>query len=89
MPVDKKKHTPPDVKGATPNVVSADHLKPEHFHQYLRSEIRDATRTVMEEIMREELSRFLGAASGESTAKRKGHRNGSYTREPFDDLRLD
>ena len=35
MPVDKKKNTPPDDKGATPNVVSADQLKPEHFHQYL------------------------------------------------------
>ena len=81
MPVDKKKNAPPDDKGATPNVVSADQLKPEHFHQYLRTEIRDATRTVMEEIMREELSQFLGAAWGENTAKRKGHRNGSYTRD--------
>ena len=81
MPVDKKKNTPPDDKGATPNVVSADQLKPEHFHHYLRTEIRDATRTVMEEIMREELSRFLGAAWGESTAKRKGYRNGLYTRD--------
>jgi hypothetical protein len=47
MPVDKKKNTPPDDKGAIPNVVSADQLKPEHFHQYLRAEIRDATRTVI------------------------------------------
>ncbi len=62
MPVHKKKNTPPDDKGATPTVVSPDHLKPEDFHQYLRAEIRDATRTVMEEIMREELSQFLGAA---------------------------
>jgi hypothetical protein len=59
LPVDKKKNTPPNDKGATPNVVSADQLKPEHFHHSLRTEIRDATRTVMEDIMREELSRFL------------------------------
>jgi transposase-like protein len=92
MPVDKKKNTPPDDKGATPNVVSADQLKPEHFHHYLRTEIREATRSVMEEIMREELSQFLGAAWGESTAKRKGYRNGFYTRDlmttsgPIEDL---
>ena len=81
MPVHKKKNTPPDDKGTSSNDVTLDQLKPEHFHQYLRAEIRDATRTVMEEIMREELSHFLGAAWGESTAKRKGYRNGFYTRD--------
>jgi putative transposase len=92
MPVHKKKNTPPDDKGATPTVVSPDHLKPEDFQQYLRAEIRDATRTVMEEIMREELSQFLGAAWGESTAQRKGYRNGFYMRDlmttagPIEDL---
>ncbi len=92
MPVHKKKNTPPDNKGATPTVVSPEHLNPENFHQYLRAEIRDATRTVMEEIMREELSQFLGAAWGESTAHRKGYRNGFYTRDlmttagPIEDL---
>jgi putative transposase len=92
MPVHKKKNTPADDKGATPIVVSPDHLKPEDFHQYLRAEIRNATRTVMEAIMREELSQFLGAAWGESTAQRKGYRNGFYTRDlittagPIEDL---
>jgi putative transposase len=92
MPVHKKENTPRDDKGATPNVVSAEQLKPEDFHQYLRTEIRDATRMVMEEIMREELSHFLGAAWGESTAQRKGYRNGFYTRDlmtttgPIEDL---
>ncbi len=92
MPVHKKEHTPRDDKGVTPNVVSPEQLKPENFHQYLRAEIRDATRTVMEEIMREELSHFLGAAWGESTAQRKGYRNGFYTRDlmtttgPIEDL---
>jgi putative transposase len=92
MPVHKKENTPRDDKGATPNVVSPEQLKPENFHQYLRAEIRDATRTVMEEIMREELSHFLGAAWGESTAQRRGYRNGFYTRDlmtttgPIEDL---
>ena len=92
MPVHQKKNPPLDDKGATPTVVSPDHLKPEDFHQYLRAEIRDATRTVMEAIMREELSQFLGAAWGESTAHRTGYRNGFYTRDlmttagPIEDL---
>ena len=92
MPVHKKKNALLDDKGATPTVVSPQHLNPENFHQYLRAEIRDATRTVMEEIMREELSQFLGAAWGESTAHRKGYRNGFYTRDlittagPIEDL---
>jgi putative transposase len=95
MPVHKKKHTITS-KGneATSNVASAEQLGPENFHQYLRAEIRDATRTVMEAIMREELSHFLGAAWGESTAQRKGYRNGFYTRDlmtstgPIEDLNV-
>jgi putative transposase len=92
MPVHKKHTTTAPSSGATPNVVAPAQLKPENFHQYLRAEIRDATRTVMEEIMREELSHFLGAAWGESTAQRKGYRNGFYTRDlmtttgPIEDL---
>ena len=92
MPVYKKHTTTAPSSGATPNVVAPAQLKPENFHQYLRAEIRAATRTVMEEIMREELSHFLGAAWGESTAQRKGYRNGFYTRAlmtttgPIEDL---
>ena len=92
MPVHKKHTTTAPSSGATPNVVAPAQLKPENFHQYLRAEIRAATRTVMEEIMREELSHFLGAAWGESTAQRKGYRNGFYTRAlmtttgPIEDL---
>jgi putative transposase len=92
MPVHKKHTTTAPSSGATPNVVAPAQLKPENFHQYLRAEIRDATRTVMEEIMREELSHFLGAAWGESTAQRKGYRNGFYTLDlmtttgPIEDL---
>lgn len=93
MPVHKQKNTTtPKGNGATSNVASPEQLRPETFHQYLRAEIRNATRTVMEEIMREELSQFLGAAWGESTAQRKGYRNGFYMRDlmttagPIEDL---
>ena len=38
-------------------------------------------RVVIEEVMREELEQFLGVAWGESSPKRKGYRNGHYTRD--------
>jgi hypothetical protein len=38
----------------------------------------------MEEIMREELTQFVGAQWGERTPERKAYRNGSSTRESFD-----
>lgn len=95
MPVHKKKHTTASKgNGATSNVTSAEQLRPENFHQYLRAEICDATRIVMEEIMREELSHFLGAAWGESTTERKGKRLGFYSRDlmttagPIEDLNV-
>lgn len=50
------------------------------FHEHLRALTRDAVRVVIEEVMREELKQFLGAAWGESTPSRKGYRNGTYTR---------
>lgn len=53
----------------------------ESFVAYLRAEIRQATRLVMEEIMREELAQFVGAEWGESSPNRAGHRNGHYTRD--------
>ncbi len=80
MPAPKKTTTSTNTQ-ATATVISPEPLKPENFHQYLRTEIRHATRVVMEEIMREELSHFLGAAWGESTTERKGYRNGFYTRD--------
>jgi len=80
MPALKKTTTSTNTQ-ATATVISPEPLKPENFHQYLRAEIRHATRAVMEEIMREELSQFLGAAWGESTTERTGYRNGVYTRD--------
>jgi putative transposase len=38
-------------------------------------------RTVLELVMREELDAFIGAAWGECSPKRKGYRNGTYTRD--------
>jgi len=81
MPVHKKHTTTASSNGATPSIVSSEQPTSENFHQYLRAEIRHATRLVMEEVMREELSHFLGAAWGESTPARKGYRNGSYLRD--------
>ena len=64
------------------------------FHEHLRALTRDAVRVVIEEVMREELKQFLGAAWGESTKERKGYRNGTYTRNlatssgPIEDLEV-
>ena len=94
MPAHKKKTTTSTSLEATSTVNPAEPLKPENFHQYLRTEIRHATRAVMEEIMREELSHFLQAEWGESTTERKGYRNGFYTRDlmttsgPIEDLNV-
>ena len=38
-------------------------------------------RIVLETVMREELDHFIGAAWGECSPKRKGYRNGHYTRD--------
>ena len=94
MPVNKKKHTILDAKSRTAEPSSPSLLEPEAFHQSLRTQIREATRVVMEEIMREELTRFVGAAWGECTPERKGYRNGFYTRDlattsgPIEDVKV-
>jgi transposase-like protein len=51
------------------------------FHAYLRALAQSAVRTVIEAVMREELDAFIGVAWGESNPKRKGYRNGTYTRD--------
>lgn len=92
MPVHKKHATTTPKSGATPDILPSDQSKPLDFYQSLRAEIRAATRTVMEEIMRKELSQFLGASWGERTTQRKGYRKGFYTRDllssagPIEDL---
>jgi len=94
MPVPKKKHitTEPPPRTAEPSMTNMP--APEEFHQYLRAQIREATRVVMEEIMREELTQFVGAAWGACTPERKGYRNGVYTRDlattsgPIEDVKV-
>ena len=81
MPVSKKKHTTstPDPSTAEPS----SPVLPEQqvFHQYLRTLAQSAVRIVIEAVMREELDAFIGAAWGECSPKRKGYRNGSYSRD--------
>src|SRR5260221_7660363 len=95
MPAHKKEHTTPEESKPRTSESSIPNLQaPEEFHRYLRTQIRDATRVVMEEIMREELERFVGAAWGECTPTRKGNCNGFYTRDlattsrPIEDLNV-
>jgi len=81
MPVPKKKRITAE------NVLSTSEpsspLLPEQqaFHQHLRALAQSAVRTVLELVMREELDAFIGAAWGECSPKRKGYRNGTYTRD--------
>jgi putative transposase len=81
MPVSKKKSTTsnnvPSVSEQAPTALPYQHT----FHEHLRALTRNAVRVVIEEVMREELQQFLGAAWGECTPKRKGYRNGTYTRD--------
>jgi len=81
MPASKKKGT------TSQNVLSKSEpsapLLPEQqeFHQHLRALAQSAVRTVLELVMREELDAFIGAEWGECSPKRKGYRNGTYTRD--------
>jgi transposase-like protein len=81
MSVSKKKSTTfTNASGVSAQASSA--LPDQHsFHEHLRALTRSAVRVVIEEVMREELQQFLGAAWGECTPKRKGYRNGTYTRD--------
>jgi putative transposase len=81
MPANKKQYTTPPPNPAAGESSSSQHLVQQTFHQHLREQIRSATQRVMEEIMREDLTLFLGAEWGECCAERKGYRNGSSTRD--------
>jgi putative transposase len=74
MPVNKKQNTtPPLAEEAAQKTEAAPVMfSPETFHEHLRGEIRQATRLVMEEIMQEELTQFVGAKWGEITPNRRG-----------------
>ena len=81
MPASKKKRTTSTSDFSTAEQSCPMLPEPQEFHQHLRALIRSATRVVMEEVMREELDQFLGVGWGESSPKRKGYRNGTYTRD--------
>src|SRR5712691_5793316 len=71
---------------STPYASTSDPTSPvlpeqQVFHQYLRTLAQSAVRVVLETVMREELDAFIGAAWGECSPKRKGYRNGTYTRD--------
>jgi len=80
MPVPKKRTTS---TSEAAKVESSDHTMPDaqEFRHHLRNLAARAMRVVIEEVMREELEQFLGAAWGELTPERKGYRNGTYTRD--------
>jgi putative transposase len=81
MPVSKNKRTTSNTDPVGSEQASPVLPPQPTFHEHLRALTRDAVRVVIEEVMREELKQFLGAAWGESTPERKGYRNGSYTRD--------
>jgi putative transposase len=81
MPVDKQQHTTLTSNPRTAESSTPQEVVQQAFHQHLRDQIRGAVQVVMEEIMLEELTQFLGAQWGETTPDRKGYRNGSYSRD--------
>jgi transposase-like protein len=85
MSVHGKKRTTPHPTDSTPVQPAPALPEQQEFHQHLRELARGAIRIVLEGVMREELDALIGAAWGESSPKRKGYRNGTYTREPFHD----
>ena len=82
MPVtSKKKRTTSTPDPSTSDPSSPVFPEQQVFHHYLRTLAQSAVRTVLETVMREELDQFVAAAWGESSPKRKGYRNGHYTRD--------
>jgi putative transposase len=81
MPVSKKKRTTSQSALSTSEPSSPPLPEQQEFHQHLRTLAQSAVRTVIELVMREELDAFIGAAWGECSPKRKGYRNGTYTRD--------
>ncbi len=94
MPVPKKERTTSNPGSQTVEQASSQVPDQQTFHEHLRALTRNAVRVVIEEVMRQELKAFLGAAWGESTPQRKGYRNGTYTRDlatssgPIEDLEV-
>ena len=82
MPVHRqKKDTTPTAPGSTPEQAAPALPDQQTFQQFLRELARNAIRVVVEGVMREELDALIGVGWGECSPKRKGYRNGSYTRD--------
>ncbi len=81
MPVSKQKRTTSTPEPATSEPSSPVLPDQQVFHQYLRTLAQSAVRVVIETVMREELDQCIGAAWGECSPKRRGYRNGHYTRD--------
>jgi putative transposase len=82
MPVHRqKKDTTPKTPGSTQEQTAPALPDQQVFHQHLRELARGAIRVVLEGVMRQELDALIGVGWGESSPKRKGYRNGSYTRD--------
>ena len=81
MPVSKNKPTTAENAPSMSEQATLPMPEQQEFHQHLRVLAQSAVRTVLELVMREELDAFIGAAWGECSPKRKGYRNGTYTRD--------
>lgn len=77
----KKKDNTPHLADSTQEQTAPVLPDQQTFQQYLRELARAALRVVLEGVMREELDALIGVGWGESSPKRKGYRNGSYTRD--------
>jgi len=82
MPVHRqKKDTTPPPSGSTQEQTVPPMPDQQTFQQYLRELARGAIRVVLEAVMGEELDALIGVGWGECSPKRKGYRNGHYTRD--------
>ena len=81
MPVPQEKRITAENALSTAEPSSPQLPEQQEFHQHLRALAQSAVRTVLELVMREELDAFIGVAWGECSPKRKGYRNGTYTRD--------
>jgi putative transposase len=82
MPVHRhQKDTTSTVPSPTPEQPAPALPDQQTFQQFLRELARSAIRVVLEGVMREELDALIGVGWGECSPKRKGYRNGSYSRD--------
>jgi putative transposase len=81
MPVSKKKRTTSTTTPPPPDPTSLVVPNQQEFQQHLRALAQSAVKQVIEIVMIEELDALIGAAWGECSPKRKGYRNGTYTRD--------